>query len=169
MKRAFTLIELLVVVLIIGILASIALPQYRAAVEKAKTAEIMTNVATLKQQIDLYIMERGLPASGKVAYKDFASVDLSGCEWVSDESGDYGCRNDNYTYFAYIDPSGGWIEVSHPDSSYSFVATTYPHGYNTDSPVGGWYQTCATQEEDMGRKICKQYENLGWKYIDAPL
>lgn len=47
MKKGFTLLELLVVVLIIGILSSAALPQYRRAVERAEMMEALTQGKTI--------------------------------------------------------------------------------------------------------------------------
>lgn len=46
-KKGFTLIELLAVVLIIAIMTSIALPQYRHSVQRAETIEAMTNLKTM--------------------------------------------------------------------------------------------------------------------------
>ena len=48
-NKGFTLIELLVVVLIIGILASVALPQYQKAVRKARLAEVWSILSSMEK------------------------------------------------------------------------------------------------------------------------
>ena len=57
--KAFTLIELLVVVLIIGILAAIALPQYEKAVEKSKAAQAFAILNSAYQAAQSYYMANG--------------------------------------------------------------------------------------------------------------
>ena len=55
MKQGFTLIELMVVVLIIGILSSIALPQYEKAIAKARAAEALTTTKNILDAMAIYV------------------------------------------------------------------------------------------------------------------
>ena len=98
-NRAFTLIELLVVVLIIGILAVIAVPQYQKAVVKSRVATILPIMADIIQAQEIYYLNHG-------QYTDNANLmDLfpASCSEVQndDEGGTWKCGND---FLLDIDP-----------------------------------------------------------------
>jgi prepilin-type N-terminal cleavage/methylation domain-containing protein len=72
-KKGFTLIELLVVVLIIGILAAIAIPQYQKAVEKSRAAEALILMKSIYDSANLYKLQHGLYPN----YLDGLDIDIN--------------------------------------------------------------------------------------------
>ncbi len=111
-NKGFTLIEMLVVVLIIGILAGIALPQYRKAVVKSKFAEVDLAVSAAKQNIRIYLAngwpgedDRGALFTG--SSRNDGSIDLPGdCD-----SDPFYCVTELAEYEAYCDAISCWIEI----------------------------------------------------------
>ena len=152
MKRGFTLIELLVVVLIIGILSSVALPQYTVAVEKARASEAMIN---LKHARDAHIfkhMEMGPVASDVYSPQDI--MELSGGKWHT--SGDYCTKNffydlDDNTFVRAIrcTPNAACTGCQSGTKDYEIYMET-PHS------LGNWkdFDQCSGYTS-MGLKVCK--------------
>ena len=56
-KKGFTMLELLMVVIVIGILASLAIPQYQSFMEKARVAEAKQMIGAIKNAQELYYLE----------------------------------------------------------------------------------------------------------------
>lgn len=60
MRKGFTLLELIVVVIIVGILASIAVPQFFKVAERARSAEGQAAIGALRGSQMRYYAEKGL-------------------------------------------------------------------------------------------------------------
>ena len=157
-SKGFTLLELLVVVLIIGILAAIALPQYQMAVTKAKVASILPIMRRWKDALMEYKLQHGdYNCHGEIC-PNGATL---GVNWPSDWNADYGktpcgdctyCMND-YGYCSANEEGTGYVYCYHYTSDGDFSI----YMYQPDEPEYENFRdkiTCYVEGEE-GHKICK--------------
>ena len=151
-KKGFTLLELLVVVLTIGILASIALPQYQMAVTKAKVASILPLMRRWKDALAEYKLQHGDYGNNTDGWPDGATL---GVNWPSDWKNEDGdpcddstkCKND-YWLSCGTSLSG----IVYCGSKNNFSIYMYQPDYDNEDLRDKI--TCYSYDSE-GMKICK--------------
>ncbi len=135
LRSGFTLIELLVVVLIIGILAAVALPQYQKAVAKTRAVELVSILRTGEKAMDAWILAHG-----------YTDVSQSGMDIVIRPSEtikkfwlerNFYCAGENPEYpdedigcWISFDDNGGGADISWANENYTWSRTCTPYTTN---------------------------------------
>jgi prepilin-type N-terminal cleavage/methylation domain-containing protein len=120
--KAFTLVELLVVIIIIGILAAVAIPQFGDSSADAKKAALKENLKTMRTAIEQYAIDHTSTYPGTVAthkttvagsataHADGGTAFLKQLTTYSDDSGN--TCDEKSTSFPY----GPYIKRKLPDN-----------------------------------------------------
>ena len=152
----FTLIELLVVVLIIGILAAIALPQYQLAVMKSRYSSLMNITNSIHDAEERYFLTNDKYTN------DLSALDISldGCELSDDKS--Y-CTYDWGVCEVYLATSSGYL-----NKVTCLNTTTLKNGYSKYLYTAGYpdsyKRVCFAFGErhndinDRYNRVCKDFD-----------
>jgi general secretion pathway protein G len=72
--NGFTLVEILIVVVILGILAAIVIPQFSNASEEAKLSSLVSDLQTIRSQVQLYKIQHNGTCPGTVSGVTFTQA-----------------------------------------------------------------------------------------------
>ena len=73
LQKGFTLVELMIVIVIVGILSTIALPNFLSQTDKAKATEAKTGIASIMKQAQAAYLEQGTAPATDIAGKEYGA------------------------------------------------------------------------------------------------
>jgi len=153
-KRGFTLVEILIVVVILGILAAIVIPQFTGASTEAKESSLVSDLQTIRSQIELYKIQHNDILPGEILNADGSITAASAATFVNtmclktDQYGNVGT--------AAVNRFGPYMQKV-PANPFSNATATTVAGLSEDASsvavgasklaaggsTSGWYFVCA--------------------------
>jgi len=98
-KSGFTLVEILIVVVILGILAAIVIPQFTGASTEAKEAALVSDLQSIRSQIELYKIQHNDTLPGEILNADGSITPATAVSFVNQLTN----KTDQY---GNVDPDG---------------------------------------------------------------
>ena len=159
-KCGFTLVELLVVVLIIGILAAVALPQYQKAVWKARFSEVVTTAHSLDKTVQLLSLEghdSEYITADDLDINIFAGMTAHGTAYCSK----YAC----YTILCNRGDCRWYGAIYERENQNNMLAEIGREGVS-NGEFHWCYYDINESGSDLGKMFCEQMGRLGWEDIE---
>ena len=170
-KQGFTLIELLVVVLIIGILAAVAVPQYQKAVLKSRFATVKEMAQSLANAEEVYYL-----ANGKYT-ADFEAldIDLPPSEEEETDEATYSLRTfKNWSCRIYHGTTDSYANCGILKDGNNIMSYQVYMQHGTVDYVGQrWCVSASTDLTSLANQVCKnetgkqeptaKYSGAAWK------
>ena len=135
-QRGFTLLEVMVVIVILGVLASLVVPNLMSNKDKADQQKVVTDISALEQALDMYRLDNGVYPTTDQGLEALVTKPSSSPEPRNYRDGGYIRRLPTdpwgYDYHYMMPGENGPIDI------FSLGADGQEGGEGVNTDIGNW-------------------------------